>query len=576
MKKIFLSCLCACALSLGAVGYDGRHGWPVQKAPEKIIVCSPTQNRAEEMLLQSLSGLAAQAVNDGRCDEMVWCYTDNPAYKRIYGQTVTALGIKQEKQMNVWEVLDYLKKRHVVRGYVLYRMDKERSEYYASHKDTDYSCNVATVYAALLRGVLIDESLQAKAESFGLKLLKDARNEDMTVCFEKNRTHLNDCSALSVPPGVPNMRDYAIAHRLMLYADEPELMNKVLEWVRPLSPILGWGCGDEYDFTSVISEWGHYNTATNWCINLPLISSASDFVELNKLTEISPVGIDYASNYSCHTYVMSDGDNMQWTMGNFIDSDIYMGNSAIHDIGLSWTLCPVNLSIVSPVTWNELVGFQTPNFTYLEYGGGYQYPDLFAVRRPNRQELLREFARRLDYHFKQLNLSVFGCICKDISSKEAQEAFEIYAQEIEPLAGILAVQYFPYEQDGRIYWVQNSDGISIPVITASCSIWNEVRNDRPRAGAPEYVASLINREYLAASQRGDNMLGWTIVHAWSDFSQTSKLLDKSGAAGVYPVCASERLLLDSIWPVPINELIWRIRMKYRKNETMQLLQQHVN
>ena len=410
MKKIFLSCLCACALSLGAVGYDGRHGWPVQKAPEKIIVCSPTQNRAEEMLLQSLSGLAAQAVNDGRCDEMVWCYTDNPAYKRIYGQTVTALGIKQEKQMNVWEVLDYLKKRHVVRGYVLYRMDKERSEYYASHKDTDYSCNVATVYAALLRGVLIDESLQAKAESFGLKLLKDARNEDMTVCFEKNRTHLNDCSALSVPPGVPNMRDYAIAHRLMLYADEPELMNKVLEWVRPLSPILGWGCGDEYDFTSVISEWGHYNTATNWCINLPLISSASDFVELNKLTEISPVGIDYFSNYSCHTYVMSDGDNMQWTMGNFIDSDIYMGNSAIHDIGLSWTLCPVNLSIVSPVTWNELVGFQTPNFTYLEYGGGYQYPDLFAVMRPNRQELLREFARRLDYHFKQLNLSVFGCI----------------------------------------------------------------------------------------------------------------------------------------------------------------------
>ncbi len=29
-------------------------------------------------------------------------------------------------------------------------------------------------------------------------------------------------------------------------------------------------------------------------------------------------------------------------------------------------------------------------------------------------------------------------------------------------------------------------------------------------------------------------------------------------------------------PVPINELIWRIRMKHRKNETMQLLQQYVN
>lgn len=575
MKTIVLSCFCACTFLLSAAGYDGRHGWPVQKAPEKVIICAPVQNRAEEMLLQSLSGLAAQAVNDGKFTEMVWCHTDNPAYLRIYEKTVEALDVRQEKRMNVWELLEYLKKKRVVQGYVLYRMDKERKEYYASHEDTDYSCNVATVYAALLKGVLVDESLQERAESMGLKLLKDARKEDMATCFEKNRSRLNNCSALSVPPGVPNVRDYAIAHRLMLYADEPELMNRVLEWVQPLSPILGWGCGDEYDFTSAISEWGHYNTATNWCVNLPLVSSASGLVTPNKLQETPADEIDYENGSSCHTYVMSDGDNMQWTMGNFIDSDIYMGNPAIHDIGLSWTLCPINLSVVSPVTWNELVSLKTPNFTYLEYGGGYQYPDLFAVKRPNRQELLRQFARRLNEHFKQLNLSVFGCICKNIGSKEAQEAFEIYAQEIEPLAGILAVQYFPYEQDGSIYWVKNTAGISIPVITASYSIWNEVRIDRPRAGTPEYVASRINRDYLMATEQKDNVLAWTIVHAWSDFSRTSQLMKEGGSAGIYPVCASQALLLDSIHPVPVNELVWRIRMKYKKEETLQLLKRQV-
>lgn len=73
-----------------------------------------------------------------------------------------------------------------------------------------------------------------------------------------------------------NLRDYAIAHRLMLYADQKELIDPVLEWVEPLSPILGWGCGDEYDFTSLIARWGHYNTATNWCMNLPFLSSVGE------------------------------------------------------------------------------------------------------------------------------------------------------------------------------------------------------------------------------------------------------------------------------------------------------------
>lgn len=561
-------------LNVTAWDYNGRHGWPEQKPPKKVIFCAMGRDVPEAMLLESLSGLSAQAVNQGKFDEMVWINITDDSYKKIYDQSLDALKIKQVKNMDVWSLVDYLKKSKIIRGYVLYKSDVYRKNAYASHVGTDYSSNVATVYSSLLKGVLIDESLISEAHRHGLKQLKDARYESPTECFNKNKNKLNNTSALSIPPSVTNLRDFAIAHKFMLYADNKEIIDKVLEWVRPLSPILGWGCGDEYDFTSVIARWGHYNTATNWCWNLPLISSLSSNVELKKEKEISVDDINFKDTSSFHTFVMSDGDNMQWTMGSFLENSNYIGNKDRESVGLSWTLCATNLSIVSPFTWNSFADIQRKNFSYIEYGGGYQYPDIFAANRPNRSELLREFARRVNYHLKKLNIKIFGFICRDVASNEAQEAFQIYAEEMEDITGMLAVQYFPYELDGSIYWKKNKKGIDIPVVTARYSVWNEVNEARPRAGTPEFVASLINRDAMNAKSNHDKAFSWTIVHAWSDFSLTSKISEKP-AIGFNPVKACEKLLIDDVKTVSANELLWRIRMKYRSAQTKSLIKGYV-
>ncbi len=81
----------------------------------------------------------------------------------------------------------------------------------------------------------------------------------------------------------------------------------------------------------------------------------------------------------------------------------------------SWTLCPINLSVVSTSTWNRFVTMKKDNSSVIEYGGGYQYPDEFAKNRPNREELLIEFAQRMNWHFKKLNIKnirihLQGCI----------------------------------------------------------------------------------------------------------------------------------------------------------------------
>lgn len=569
LKLLFIALICFHAAT--AWEYDGRHGWPEQKAPRKVIVCQAGSTPAEAMLVESLSGLAAQAVNDGRFDTMLWIETPNASYKALFDESVAALGITDIGRMSTGQVVDLLRKRGILRGYVLYKQDRQHANPYASNPGTDYSCNVATVYASLLRGALVDESLVGFAHEHKLRELKDARHESPRECFERNRTKLCRKSALSIPPSVHNLRDYAIAHRLMLYADQKELVETVLEWVEPLSPILGWGCGDEYNFTSLIARWGHYNTATNWCMNLPFICSVGKRARPARIAKSRPSEIDFDDRSPCHAFVMSDGDNVQWSMDSYGESEKYMGNKDIGKVALSWTLCPTELAIVSPFTWNKIAARQQPNFSFLEYGGGYQYPDIFASKRPDRPALLREFARRLNYHFQQLGIDIFGFICFDVASAQAQEAFRIYAEEMPGLVGMLAVQYFPYELDGKVYWARNREGVDIPVVTSRYSLWNEVNEHRPRAGVPEYVASLINRDVTAARQTGEPMLHWTIVHAWSDFSASSPVTP-SPAIGFNPVQATQRLLLPGIRPVSAAELLWRIRMEHRPEQTRKILE----
>lgn len=179
-----------------AVADDRIYGWPQLKAPEGLIVCTAVQDKAEMMLLESLSGLAARAVNEGRFDKMVWITTGNRSYERIFEASKAALHMEDISYMNVWQLLEYLQKEHVVKGYVVYGLEKEQGKIIK-----DYSSNVATVYAALTGGAMFDVSIEDEARRRELRKLKDARTETALECFHKNRHLLKNVSALTDPDG---------------------------------------------------------------------------------------------------------------------------------------------------------------------------------------------------------------------------------------------------------------------------------------------------------------------------------------------------------------------------------------
>src|SRR5687768_12168196 len=77
----FLAALIAAAISARS-GQNEERWWPTQALPKAVVRTAsqqefPAPRSAHQMMVQSVAGLAAKAVNDGRGDELVWVDNGN-------------------------------------------------------------------------------------------------------------------------------------------------------------------------------------------------------------------------------------------------------------------------------------------------------------------------------------------------------------------------------------------------------------------------------------------------------------------------------------------------------------------
>jgi hypothetical protein len=538
--------------------------WPEQKAPRSIVVAGikHTSDIREMNLAQSVAGLAAQALNEGTADEGVWIETSNPDYSIYFHSLVARLKAKTPGTFTPWQLVERYKAKGIIKGYILYDFNRK-----------DNSINLATIYAALEKGVLIDITQEATARSKGLEKLYDATKADFNETALKTlQPKLNPHALVIGNPAYSNNRDYAIAQKCMVYYGVDTIFQSIISQVKPLSPVIGWNEGEEFKHIAPCTRWGLINTASDWCMNLALLS----IPPANKLPEIhtlNPRKINWQEHANYHAFVMSDGDNMQWTFGNFLNSKDYWSNPYNEDIPMSFTTCLLNLSQAGSDVYKYLAKTQPKHCSVVEYGAGYYYPDLFARATPEPGKLLREYAGMINTQMKITGAKVFGFICKDVSSEQALEAYRIYAEEIEDLTGMIAVQYSPYNGGyGKVFWVKNKKGIEIPVVTCKYQLWANLR--KKGSGDPVELAGWINNDH-ALSSSGSQQLNWTIVHAWSHFSDsathhsivTTDKRNTTAERGVTPVKWTKDLLDKETKVVSIEELLWRIRMAHNPAET---------
>lgn len=536
--------------------------WPEQKIPEKIVKCKRPVNISEQMLAQSIAGLAARAVNENRSNELVWIETSVSQYDEWYQSFMRNMPVKKSGTKSIWDLVKKYGDSGIIKGFVLYRQG-------------DGSVNPATVYAAMHEAILVDESQQETAINNGLKQMADARNADMKSIFDEKKEELNRNIVVVVSPFSPNNRDLAIAHKCMVYYGVDSTYLSILKWMNPISPIVGWNKGAESEHVQPPSQYGHFCTASDFCLNLSVLSAGSCQLKLSKVKSIDPKTIDYKSQDSYHAFVMSDGDNMQWTMNAFFNEEYYQ-NKYKKEVPTNWTSCVVNISMMSPPTWEKIVREQGSESSIVEFSGGYQYVDVFANLRPGRWDIFREYARKTNVHMKRTGTKVLNVMTREsTTSDEAREAYRIYAEEIDDLTGIIVIQYSPYHGgNGEIMWVKNKKGIEIPVVTAKYSMWGKITS--PGFGRPDQIAQWIDED----TEKGEQTMDWTIVHAWSRYSKLpdgnivdALNEDRNSDRGVTVIKWCKDLLKSNVKIISIEELLWRIRMKHNPQQTESIINQ---
>jgi hypothetical protein len=593
-----MASLCSCALvpvascAADATSDSEARWWPVQVMPKALVRLEQkdfsSAPASSEMLAQSVAGLAAKAVNEGRGDELVWIGSASADLEAWLDRlTARHRDLEMRGAFGLWDLIDRYAKQEIIKGYVLYKPDNSKGEINQHRPGMDSSVNVATSLAGLVDGIIVDEKLEPIAKAHGLTRLIDARDKTQAWCFENYRDRFNRRLVCTQDPRKSHVRDLAIAQNAFVLYGDDEPLPTVMQWLEPLSPILGWNGGDEFNTTDLSTQWAHIQTATDWCGNLPVLMAGTDKTDSPKVLSFDPRTIDWNDRRSAVSFVSTDGDNVQWFEGNFFRNAHYWGNPERGKIPFGWSCCFCQLSQLCPDAIDYALATRSPRDSLIEWGGGYYYPDRFGSNRPNRWELLARQARRTWALMKKNNTRMIGFNCANYNSPDARKAYEVFARQTDGLLAIFVFQYSPYESGaGETFWVKDRDGVELPVITARYSIW-EHSNSRERAGTPAKVAREIAQSVEQTPQEKLPRYDWVIAHVWSYFKKSpgtdesaedmpqEHAVAKGGVRGYSPAVWCAERLPANIRVISPEEMVWRVRMQHDPSQTKELIENTV-
>lgn len=233
--------------------------------------------------------------------------------------------------------------------------------------------------------------------------------------------------------------------------------------------------------------------------------------------------LDWREDVHYVAFIMSDGDNVSWLMGNFIEDAerAWWSNPHRGKFPIGWSFCYTDLAQVCPYALQHLYETATPKDDLVLMGGGYYYPDRFGVKRSEPLKLLRLHAERVGAYMRMGRLRTLLFNTQRWDSPEAVRAYRLFAQTAPNLLGIFAIQYYPYPAGkGKVIWVDNEQGDQIPVVSARYAIWSNVR--RENEGTPSMVARWLNSQPVRGQGNVEERFSWVTVHCWSWFRKRTE------------------------------------------------------
>ena len=532
---------------------------PTHNSPNETSITSGLQYN---LLCQSLAGIVNRAYEEGRSDVYMWLEARFEAYESIraglgkeVGKTdaITILSQKHAlvdgRDVNV---------RQLIKGYVLTDVLKNPE-----------SIQAASTASHVYDAIIVDVRDKEVFDKMGFDMLYDARNKSTADAWHEFKDKCSNEALVVMPVQTGELREYAIKNRLFTIninkkfqdasaGQNNALFDEILAWLKPNSPVLGWegGVGESL-FVSKVSSYGHLMQPADWSYNTSLTSFNYKSRQKQTLAKvINPRDIDYDKKGDFVSFFLSDGDNYQVMLKDgYIENLLYKKSAAEYNV--SFGMCCATLSQLAPDRLVEFLSRQRQETTVMEtFGCGYFYADTYSEK-GNRQQNLKILAKRIADHMRQHRLKILHLMTLDNSaSPAAMEAYKAFIEANDQLEGIVVIQYSPYNGGyGRTYWATNTEGYDIPIVTSKYSIW-DLRNSKWQCPPTELACVLDD------NATGDSH-SLVCIHAWSKFD--------GGISGPDAAKACMESLHTKYHAVSVQELIWRIRMKERRDQTLKYI-----
>ncbi|MFV0327950.1 MAG: hypothetical protein ACK5LF_26860 [Bacteroides xylanisolvens] len=521
-------------------------------------------------MCQSLAGIVNRAVENKESEEAIWLEDPNNRYSyTLCKQELKRQGVSERSQEDGISLLKSGLFSNLIKGYVL-----------TDITNNPESSPVAAVASHIHNAIIVDIRDQTVYDEIGLKMVYDARQKTTKDAWAEFKDKCNNKSLVLMGSLTNDMKDFAIVHNLFVLnikndkGHNWELLNEVLDWLEPSSPIYGWEDLDEHSFVQRISEKGHLMVPCNYYLNMSLTSL--NYAQRQKdllVNIINPGNRIYPENDTNKyiSYYLSDGDNVQWIFHIWYDGWFKHGQTK--DVKLAFGIPSTNLSMIAPPVYKNIVDHQGVENTLVENcGGGYIYIDDFASQKDTQKELTT-LANKVTAHMRQHRIKVLGLFTNNAQSVNAQNAYKTFIKSNNQLEGIIVVQYAPYNGGhGQTYWYANNEGIEIPVITVRYTLWNFGKNNSNGQGTPAYVAKLLKDE-----QPDFSLID---IHAWSTFADIGSSDDvvgeaaKGNVSGAGAAAMCQRRVSEDFKCVSLQEFIWRMRMKHNKEQTIKAIEKY--
>lgn len=445
---------CALAVLTPATADAARRRGPVferiTKAKQPLVLYSIPDSAlsgAESTLVATLQGIVARTST-----QQIYIDLVAGGYPTWLQDLQTSYGVTVSPVADPWWLVDHFQSS--LTGYILYQSG-------------DDSINVATSLAGVERAVAVEASLESQAIAHGLSLVLDVRGLDEAWVQANHGHRLNPFAAFEQTEGLDHqLRDYAVLSRALTFYDgNSSFRDTVMDDLGLDGIAYGWGDASlgEDVFIGSSSERGVFTVPSDHAHNLAPLSGMPVQVQ-SQATHSSPAaqsGVHYAS------FLMTDGDNVQFLLGNFQSDTRWFGSPLRGSFDMGWGI-PPSLARIAPTVmrWYYDNASTSPGrdfFVVGPSGGGYLYPSQYPAA---------DLQLHVDRMAAWMALGDLNQVeILDHHSLFDTSLWDVYTARPE-IDSLIYLEYGDHsEPQGTLVWSNDK-----PVLTPRIKLWNGLPN----------------------------------------------------------------------------------------------------